>query len=310
LKKLLFSLQFILAGLFIFSLLAMIFQLSGKYNPLTKFDYKEPAHDRVEEYDPSLSRLNSLKRLEQYCDSMYAEQSFNGNPVQFEQTYTDLVCSVVRKRFYHGYSYYGFENNYMAMLISKSTVKGFSAVIIPDDILAHPFAACSQQSIVMMEVLKSKGFKTRKVSFSGKEYGGHFSFEVFYNGAWHFYDPNLEPDVAVLNTYNKPSIEFLVRNPQILLKAYSKYPREEILDIFPKFTYGAINKFPAPRGIIFQKLTKFLSYTSWLLFLVSFFIVRRKYLQGKGKTSMLKARIYFPQTETGVSPSFSPGFTA
>jgi hypothetical protein len=197
----------------------------------------------------------------------------------------------------------------MAMLASKSTVQGFGAIVIPDDILEHPNAECSQQSIVMMEVLKSKGFKTRKISFSGKKFGGHFCFETFYNGSWHFYDPNMEPDVAVLNNHGRPGIDFLVQNPSILVKAYSRYPQEEILDIFPTFSYGAVNKFPAPRGIIFQKLTKFLSWTSWLIFLISFFLVRRKYLRISSKTHVWNSRIYFPQPETGTSSSYYPGFT-
>ncbi len=285
-KRILFGTQVILFGLFGFSLMATILQLFGQSNPLTQFDHNEPVYDHIEQYDPSLARLNSIDKLRKYCDSLYQASGFTGHQDQFIRDYTGIVSSVIRKRFFFGYSYYGFNSNYMALLMSKATIHGLSAIVIPDDILKYPFAACSQQSIVFMEVLHAKGIATRKISLKGK-ISGHFCFEVFYNGGWHFHDPSLEPDRNVLNSYDRPGIVFLVSHRNILLKAYNRYPPDEILDIFPNYTYGDINKFPAPRAIIFQKLTKFLSYTGWLFFLTAFLAIRRKYLQ-------------LPQLRTGV----------
>jgi hypothetical protein len=162
---------------------------------------------------------------------------------------------------------------------------------------------------VMMEVMKSKGFETRKISFQGKS-SGHFCFEVYFEDAWHFYDTNMEPDISVMNNYSRPGIAFLVNHPEILLKAYKQYPKDEILDIFPTYTYGEINEFPAPKALIFQKLSKLLSYISWFFFLFFYLIVRYKYLRLTGKTNVRNRRIYFPQPETGTSPSYYPGLTA
>jgi hypothetical protein len=308
-KRLLYTAQAILLGLFIFSLVATFLRVFGDSNPLTKLDYKNPVYNKVEEYDPSLSRLNSIRKLETYCDSIYLVTSSSNNQEEIKRHYTDIVASVVYKRFYHGYSYYGFSNNYTALLISKATIPGLGAVVIPDDILKYPFAACSQQSIVMMAVLQSKGFETRKVSFQGKT-SGHFSFEVFYDGGWHFYDTNMEPDPHVLNKYGRPGIAYLVSHPEILVHAYRQYPSNEILDIFPTYTYGGINKFPAPKALIFQHITKFLSYLIWFFFLFFFLIVRHKYLRLSRQTNVRNSRVYFPQSQTGSSPSYYPGFAA
>jgi hypothetical protein len=308
-KRLLYSAQVILFGLFNFFLLATCLQVFGDSNPLTKLDNKAMAYNNIEEYDPSLSRLNSVSKLVKYCDSLYLVTVSTNNQEEIKKDYTDIVSSVVRKRFYHGYSYYGFSNNYMALLVSKVTVPGLGAVVIPDDILKYPYAACSQQAIVMMEVLQSKGFETRKVSFQGKT-SGHFCFEVYFENGWHFYDTNMEPDINVLNSYGRPGIAFLVSHPDILLKAYRQYPKNEILDIFPTYTYGEINKFPASRALIFQKLTKFLSYLTWFFFLFFYLIVRNKYLRLSSKTNVRNRRIYFPQPEGGTSSSYYPGLTA
>ncbi len=308
-KRLLYSAKNILFGLFIITFSATCLQLLGSWNPLTFLDNKDPVFNREEEYDPSLARLNSIDKLVQYCDSIYLSKVFTKDQEEIKRDYTDVVSSVVRKRFYHGYSSYGFSSNFMSLLLSKVTVPGLDAVVVPDDIMKYPFAACSQQSIVMMEVLQSKGFETRKISFQGK-ISGHFCFEVYFGGSWHFYDTNMEPDVDVLNSYDRPGIAFLVNNPEILVKAYSKYPREEILDIFPTYTYGEINKFPAPRAIVFQKATKLLSYLAWFFFLFFYWIVRYKYLQLSSQSHVRNRRIYFPQPERGTSPSYYPGLTA
>jgi hypothetical protein len=310
-KKLLFFAQLISLGLFILTLLITLFQFFNDSTPLSKFNYKKPVYNQIEEFDPSLSRLNSLVNLKQYCDSLYNNTVIGDKNASkgFDKEYTDLVSSVIRKRFFHGYSSYGFDNNYVGMAISKATLNGFSSIVIPEDILKYPYAACSQQSIIMMEILKDKGLQTRKIVFKGKNFG-HFCFEVFYNGGWHFYDPNMEPDVKVLNAYDRPGIAFLANHPDILTRTYKQYPREEILDIFPNYSYGGINEFPAPRGIVFQKATKFLSYTIWLFFLIAFIAIRRKYIRYSSKKYVWNSRIYFPQPQAGTSSSYYPGITA
>ncbi len=308
-RKILFTVQVILLGLLSLSLVIILFQISGDLNPLTKFDRGKPSYNRVEDFDPSLSRLNTLDKLEKYCDSLYATVCCGEEKAEFDQDYTTLVSSVIRKRFYHGYSYYGFKNNYLAFLFSKATRPGYSAVVIPDDILKYSFAACSQQSIVMMEVLKAKGLKTRKISFQGKTAGGHFCFEVFYKNNWHFYDTNMEPDEAVLNAINRPGIAFLASHPDVLLNAYRHHAKEKVLDVFLNYSYGQVDKFPAPNALLFHKITKTLSYTIWIFFLAGFLLVRRWYRRLTKDQYVWNSRIYFPQSQA-PSSSYYPGITA
>ena len=301
-KGILITVQIVVLILFVFSFLAAILQFTGSSNPLLRVDHNSAVYNNIEEYDPSLSRLNTLKKLEQYCDSIYAAKAFAGGPVEFERTYTDIASQAVRSRFFHGYSYYAVADNYVSAFVSKLTMPGLNALVIPNDILRHAYAACSQQSIVMMEVLKDKGFSTRKVTFVGKNYGGHFAFEVFYNGSWHFFDPNMEPDNTLLNNLGRPGIDFLARNPEILTAAYHRYPKEKVLDIFPSYAYGPVNKFPAPRALIFQKTTQFLSYSIWLFFLILLIVVRRKYLRLVRKSFAEGSMVAVPRIHSEVTP--------
>ncbi len=309
-KRFLYVAQVVLLGTFIFTITISLLQLIAK-KPLSALTTKSFRYNGIEEYDPSLNRLNSIEKLEEYCDSLFVSPSSAiANRQETDQAYVELVYSVVKKRFYHGYSYYGLDNNYLAFLFSKVTVPGYSAIVIPNDILKHPNAACSQQSIVMMELLQVKGFKTRKVGFEGKKYGGHFCFEVFYKNKWHFYDPNLEPDVNVLNAYNRPGIAALVAHPDILLKAYKNQPKDLMIDIFPTYWYGPVNQFPAPTAIVFQKITKAFSYTLWFICLISFLFVRRIYRRITSQQHVWNSRVYFPQSQPGTSSSYYPGLTA
>ena|GEM_PF-644661 len=285
-KRFLFVSQGLLFIVFNFSLLLTGYQLAGPASSTVRFGYTAPSYNHIEEYDASLQRLNSVAALSFYCDSIYAERAKANTVTKYEETFTEIASSAVRKRFYHGYSMYGFNDNFIATTFSSLlNTSGLSAIVIPNDILKFPYAACSQQSIVLMELLKKKGFTTRKIGFKGKTYG-HFCFEVYYNGGWHFYDPDMEPNTAVLNAYNHPDIKFLAEHKDVLLKAYAQYPEYKVLDIFPNYFYGATNKFPAPAAMLFHKVSKVLSYTIWILFLGAFVLARRKYK----KLSLARAR--------------------
>ena len=305
-KKLLLILQVALFITMNFFLLLAVFEILQPRGTMSRIGYDEPQYDQKEEYDASLLRLDNISKLTAFCDSIYAENVYAGSNVRFESGFPDVASSVVRKRFYHGYSLYGFGNNPLAMFASKLSMNGLSAIVIPNDILKYPYAACSQQSIVLMKVLQQRGFKTRRVGFSGK-LGGHFCFEVYYNGAWHFVDPNMEPKVEVLKAYNQPGVAFLANHPDVLLKAYSHYPQEKVLDLFTNYSYGKINAPAAPKAYFFQKVTQFLSYTLWSFFLIAFILVRKKYLRLSRHLNVRNRRIYFPQLQPGTSPAFTIG---
>ena len=240
------------------------------------FDYKTPLYNNQETFDPSLMRLNTVSRLKEYCDSLFKVTNMTNSSDKYESNYTNIVGGVVRKRFYWGYSCYSFNNNYMAVLVSKFTQWGYAAMVIPDDILKYSNASCSQQSIVMMEVLKKNGFITRKIGFFGNNKIGHFAFEVYYKNNWHFHDPTLEPDTAVLNKYDRPDIKFIVEHPDILLAAYKEIHKDKrlVLDAFSHYSYGKPNSSLAPNAFIFHRITKILSNTIWIFLLMGYFVVK------------------------------------
>ena len=306
-KRTYFLLQSILLSGFVFALFFSICEISGTSGGFKKFNYDNPRYDGKEEFDPSLSRLNNVDIISTYCDSLY-----NSTPAtaktNFYTDYTNVVRKVVRKRFYHGYSTYGFGNNYIALLGEVFYKKGISSIVIPDELLKYPFAACSQQSIVVMEILKRKKFVTRKVGFPPVGGAGHFCLEVYYDKNWHFVDPDMEPSLAVLAAYNYPDANFLAANKDIIRKAYANSDPERAVALFSgNIFYGTPNTFPASIGKLYQTFSRVLSYSLWLFLGILFILVRRKYLS-LSKNHVRNSRIYFPQLDKGTSSVHYPDF--
>ncbi len=276
-RKLFFVLQVCLFVAFNFTLLLTVYQLAGTSQSfIQRMTFERPVYSFKEEFDSSLKTINTVQKLVTFCDGLYMQKASTDTSINFGKTYPEIVSSVIQKRFYHGYSTYGFSNNYMAKMLSVITVEGLSAIVVPDDILKYSKAACSQQSIVFMEALKEKGFSTRMIGFKGNK-NGHFCFEVYYNGEWHFYDPDMEPNTKVISEYNRPNVEFLASHKDILVKAYAQHPPAQVLDLFSNYFYGSVNTFPAPKAMVFQKISQILSYSLWLVFLVAFIWTRKKY---------------------------------
>lgn len=263
---------------------------------LNNFDKKnEVIVPHNEHFDPSLLRLRSVAAFTSYCDSLYGKSQINASD---SEQYAGIVAQTLRERFYHGYSYYYFGQNSAAYFLAPLIKDDLRAIVIPNDILKHPMAACSQQSIVGMEVFKRKGIDVRKIGFYAKEYGGHFCFEAFFNGKWHFFDPDMEPKLSIMRKNHFPSIAELTQNDSLLHSLYTKEDRNFVEKLFLSYTYGPVNKFPAPNAIVFQYMTKFLSYFSWVPFILLYLLVGRKVnntTKNKNKSSTQVSKAFGPE---------------
>lgn len=236
---------------------------------------KQPAYYLGKEsFDPSLGRLNSLNTFINFCDSLNSGPLIKSGD---SARYANTVARVIRYRFVHGYTWYHLGHNYVATLLAPLVHPNLSAIVVPDDILKYPKAACSQQALVGMSVLKEKGFTVRKVGFYDSIYKGHFCYEVLYDEKWHFYDPNREPDEMVLNTHNRPSIKELNEQPEILLQAYPRDSARFVLALYSTYRYGKPGVIPGRNAILFQTTTQILSYSIWIILALLYFYFENKF---------------------------------
>jgi len=182
------------------------------------------------------------------------------NIISPSRAYVDLVDTLVRKRFVHGYSHYSLSDDYVSGLLGRLVWSDLSAVVEPNDILKFNYAACSQQSIVFMAILRAKGYRVRKVGLKG-----HFCTGVFYEGNWHFYDANKEPNFSKNSPI--PSARELAANKAILYNAYRGIlSQEQLNEMFSQIELTELATLPGHRVRILHKITYFLSCFGWLIF--------------------------------------------
>lgn len=225
-------------------------------------------------YDPALFRLNSLDKMAAYSDSLYGSSK-----IKDSAKYAAIMGNVLRERFFHGFAYYVFGHNTIGWALAPLVHEHLSAIVLPNDILKHPSGGCSQQSIVGMELFRLKGYMVRKVSFYDSiKNVGHFCFEAKYGGSWHFFDPDKEPDLELLERHLRPSAAELVANAPLLDSLYAKNGGTDSNRYLFHVQLGPENTFPAKNARIYQITTKFLSMTLpvWLFLGLWFVRIQRR----------------------------------
>jgi hypothetical protein len=226
---------------------------------------EHPVYNKVEKFSPSLSTINTVDKLERYVDMLAVQKNIPIPSVE----YCILLENTVSQRFYHGFSHYKLNENWIAAVIQLPGT-GTSCKVQPNDILKNENAACSQQALVMMEVLTRKKISYRKIGFPH-----HFAMEANIDGGWYFLDANMEPEISV-SARNHENW----KGSGDRLKQFYEPSRHNSMDYqfgHNKFaTIGAVNAEAAPRLKIFQSITAMLSKLLWLLPLVVLYWKREK----------------------------------
>ncbi|MGZ3850900.1 MAG: hypothetical protein ACXVKI_17340 [Flavisolibacter sp.] len=221
-------------------MLLCLFSFICHFIPAPREDHSHNLGHPWEEFEPSYySKFQTVQDIIVDADKKFAVKDQNS------LSYFNYIAEVIRKRFYHGYSCYSLSDNPFAFLAGKFIWNNLSAIVIPDDIMKHPMAACSQQAIVLMQVFKRRNIDFRKVGFSN-----HYTVEGKIEGSWKYFDTNLEPNFnnqrASLNdlivTHRFDSVYSNIQmNPQEFHKELSNP------------VLGEINKAPASKAIFFHK---------------------------------------------------------
>jgi len=179
-------------------------------------------------------------------------------------TLADSTDSFVRKRFAHGYSEFKPCEDWIAYLAGfiRDDLRN---PVLPDDILQHRRAACSQQAIVFQAVATRLGLDVASIRMRG-----HFMPAVRIGGQWIVYDPNRE-----IEPRSYP-VATLLSNAPLIQQRYGDFGRE--LGLIEQAAAGEIrvtdiNSNPAPRASIFHRLTGFLSHNGWAVFLCLLVII-------------------------------------
>lgn len=216
-------------------------------NPVLNFDSKE-------KFNPSLGYINSPEKLEKHIDSIASKKNIDIGSYD----YVMIVEDVIKQRFYHGFSHFSISENWIAALSGKFVDEGLACKVKPEDILEHEYAACSQQSIVMMALLYKKNISYRKIGFPH-----HYAMEIMADGEWFFSDPNMEPAMK-----KQQRMESAWNHKGDALKKYYDKKRHKNLDYQfgtgQEAFVGPVNEVPARNVKSFHTATFILSKILWI----------------------------------------------
>ena len=216
---------------------------------------REEQYDGKENFNQELQDLTSLSSLEQYIDS-----TAHSNGIQINSPgYAIHTEKIIADRFYHGFSHLTLSDNWIANFAQKITGMGLACKVQPYQIIEESNAACSQQALVMMEILKRKNTNYRHLEFPH-----HYALEANYGNNWYYMDPDMEPQISA----EKRSHSYWQGNNDSLKYHYASRNYELLENRFGsnlKAGIGEPNSNPAPRLKLFQHITGFISGTAWLI---------------------------------------------
>lgn len=204
-----------------------------------------PPIPSTEAYDPSLISIKDVNEV-----TRIVRAAAPLSPYAQAKALEDLL----RYRFYHGYSRYSFSENWLAWLAARTIHSDLDAKVLPEQILDHPWAACSQQAIVVQTVLRKLGIRYATV-----EWPGHFTTAAMIGGEWLVVDPwgPIERDRSRLWRYE----DWVSKERREAILGPSSDVYDTLLTEVPP-VLTKIDRFPAENMAWFHPLT--LSLSRWL----------------------------------------------
>jgi hypothetical protein len=222
-----------------------------------------PVYNNKEQFDSSLKSINTLNKVLATADQINQGRFSNNS---FE--YAMIVSKILRKRFYHGFSQYRFNENFIAV-VTQDIFKNYAACLVnADEIMKYPYAGCSQLSIVFADLMRKNHVNYRTVAFPH-----HFAMEFYLEDSWYFFDPNMEPDL----TKEQRDVRNWHHSNDSIKKYYSSadHDLDFVFGVGQSAGIGEINSPIAAKAKPFQKITSFVSQWLWaipLCFLIPLYI--------------------------------------
>jgi hypothetical protein len=214
-----------------------------------------------EEWRPELAGVRSMDEAMRVLPAYIARERGSR-----EARVAAAIDHFIRDRFVHGESLLSYHHNWIAALAGSVWIN-LRMPVLPDDILHHRRAICSQQSIVFMELLQRYNIHYASVLMSwpspDRKARGHFAVAARVDGRWLYFDPDQEAaqvGIPIERVLDGSALAALYGDKPDLLGAmrYAAAHGQIVL--------AHVDRNPAPRGGFFQQGTEWLSRFGWLLF--------------------------------------------
>jgi hypothetical protein len=208
-----------------------------------------------EAFDPKLQSITNVDAAAAYVRA----QARSNDPA----TLADAADEFVRLRFYHSYSFFDARENWLAYLAGFAWIN-LRSPVLPDDILHHPQAACSQQAMVFQAIVRKFGLDSGVVRFKN-----HMVAAVKIAGAWRVYDADRE-----ISPRSYALSAAAAGDPRVVA-IYG--PVEKFIgltdpDFRRRLSVDDVDANPANHASLFHRVTGWLSSYGWIFFLGAAFL--------------------------------------
>ncbi|GAA4010139.1 hypothetical protein [Sphingomonas humi] len=220
-----------------------------------------------EQFDPFLAGLDSVDEIMLVLDTAY--------PHATALQKLDAADALLRRRFIHSYSYFRFDQNWLAASL-RPIWADLASPVLPDDILLHRRAACSQQALVFLEVSRRLGFDYAAVGAPG-----HFMSGVKIDGRWWVYDADQEVSVR------RYPFAWLQRGDPRLDGVYEPTGARLLHAAAHagKVKLSSINRFAAPQARLLHQVTALVSDFGWFVVLMAWALLSLTVVQRRTEPS-------------------------
>jgi len=223
----------------------------------------------TEMYDEEIAKIDNLNDLKRLVDYEIKENNFEDIDIPI------YIDDVVRRKYFHQTAYISADTNWILKGADYFfPERFFTTAMDPKDLVKKNHGICNQQAIIFQELIKDYQFEYASIRFDisipNELNFGHFVNAVKIGSDWFYFDSNMEPVYDRKNALIFKQV--LEADKKVLKKLYPQYN----FDLLTKemIDFGDLNRFPAKQGVMFQKITQFLSNFSWLLFLIFSLLLR------------------------------------
>lgn len=214
----------------------------------------EPFATPEEKFDPRMAPIKSTEQLAELVNSLGARKTTMDKVYILEQ--------LLRYRFYSGFSRYSFHDNWLTWLAARTIDEDYDAIVAPEDILSYEWAGCSQQALVVQEILRQMGVRYASVGVPH-----HFFTAAWIDGSWYIVDPfgPIARDHSRLHKLEEVMTD-AGRNRFFLSERTKAYGQSFAWDV-PQLK--SVDAFPAARIRTFHRITRWASHWGWLALLMA-----------------------------------------
>lgn len=240
-------------------ILSILFGLWLAFFPIDySTECKNYSLESYEKFNTDIKQFNTIFKIQSYIDSNYTANNSNFDSFQYFQ----MTKEIVKQKFYHGNASFSWQENWIAFILGKYIWSHINSLVSPNEVIKHCSAMCSQQTMVFARLMSLRGYTYRYVylkNTNGKK--GHFCCDIWLGNDWHFVDVNQEPNWN--NIKGKPNQNIEVLKEKNKLDEIYKNSAEFMHNLNSKdlkISYSTINEKLGVKMMIFQFVTKWLSY--------------------------------------------------